>query len=216
MFLLTWLLGVSRGDTWLFLPNLVEVRDVGACVVRLWSHLVAPVFHEFFCLDGYVPRVASTLCLTPLFFGSVGGGTTFGVPGGGPGGFDCELQENVAVVVGCACYERGCWFARAAVGFVVGLHIRVGVSQRLREPTCGVAFTGAGLWPVDLVKGVCLVGCPLVVGVHAEGCFRIVFDSAGSTGVVSCPTLVEGHGITLLRCFVVLCSRCFSLYCFLE
>ncbi|MQL98474.1 hypothetical protein Taro_031190 [Colocasia esculenta] len=42
MVLLTWLLGVSRGDTWLFLPDLVEVWDVGACVVRLWSHVVAP------------------------------------------------------------------------------------------------------------------------------------------------------------------------------
>ncbi|MQL83556.1 hypothetical protein Taro_016049, partial [Colocasia esculenta] len=42
--LLTWLLGVSRGDTRLFLPDLVEVQDVGACVVRLWSHVVAPVF----------------------------------------------------------------------------------------------------------------------------------------------------------------------------
>ncbi|MQM22977.1 hypothetical protein Taro_056037, partial [Colocasia esculenta] len=51
-FLLTWLLGVSRGDTWLFLPKLVDVRDVGACVVRIWSHAVAPVFRELFCLGG--------------------------------------------------------------------------------------------------------------------------------------------------------------------
>ncbi|MQL87957.1 hypothetical protein Taro_020508 [Colocasia esculenta] len=29
MFLLTWLLGVPRGNTWLFLPDLVEVWDVG-------------------------------------------------------------------------------------------------------------------------------------------------------------------------------------------
>ncbi|MQL78158.1 hypothetical protein Taro_010582 [Colocasia esculenta] len=28
----------------LFLPDLMEVLDVGACVVRLWSHVVAPVF----------------------------------------------------------------------------------------------------------------------------------------------------------------------------
>ncbi|MQL97928.1 hypothetical protein Taro_030621, partial [Colocasia esculenta] len=47
-FLLTWLLGVSRGDTWLFLPNLVEVWDVGACVVRLGSHVVAPMFRVVF------------------------------------------------------------------------------------------------------------------------------------------------------------------------
>ncbi|MQM18743.1 hypothetical protein Taro_051738, partial [Colocasia esculenta] len=49
--LLMWLLGVSRDDTWLFLPNLVEVWDVGACVVRLWSHLVAPVFLASACVD---------------------------------------------------------------------------------------------------------------------------------------------------------------------
>ncbi|MQL91714.1 hypothetical protein Taro_024335 [Colocasia esculenta] len=41
--LLTWLIGVSCGDTWLFLPDHVEVRDVGSFVVRLWSHVVAPV-----------------------------------------------------------------------------------------------------------------------------------------------------------------------------
>ncbi|MQL69935.1 hypothetical protein Taro_002247 [Colocasia esculenta] len=38
--LLTWLLGVSRGDTWLFLPDLVEVRDVGACVSSSASALL--------------------------------------------------------------------------------------------------------------------------------------------------------------------------------
>ncbi|MQL78626.1 hypothetical protein Taro_011057 [Colocasia esculenta] len=32
----------------LFLPNLVEVRDVGACVVRLWFHVVASVFRVVF------------------------------------------------------------------------------------------------------------------------------------------------------------------------
>ncbi|MQL92358.1 hypothetical protein Taro_024989 [Colocasia esculenta] len=56
MFVLTWLLGVSRSDTWLFLPDLVEVQDVGACVVRLWSHVVASVFRELLCLGGCVPR----------------------------------------------------------------------------------------------------------------------------------------------------------------
>ncbi|MQL79231.1 hypothetical protein Taro_011668 [Colocasia esculenta] len=55
--LLMWLLGVSRGDTSLFLPDLLEVRDVGACVVRLWFLVVAPVFRELLCLGGYVPRV---------------------------------------------------------------------------------------------------------------------------------------------------------------
>ncbi|MQM08313.1 hypothetical protein Taro_041166, partial [Colocasia esculenta] len=67
-------------------------------------------------------------------------------------------EESVAAVAGCACYERGRWFARTAVGFVIGLRIRGGVSRRLREPTCGVAFTGAGLLPVD----------PIEVGVFAR------------------------------------------------
>ncbi|MQM12698.1 hypothetical protein Taro_045617 [Colocasia esculenta] len=49
--LLTWLFGVSRGDTWLFLPDLVEVWDVGACVMRLWSLVVAPVFLSSACVD---------------------------------------------------------------------------------------------------------------------------------------------------------------------
>ncbi|MQL97880.1 hypothetical protein Taro_030579 [Colocasia esculenta] len=78
---------------------------------------------------------------------------------------ECELQESVTAVAGCACHKRGCWFARAAVKFFVGLRVRVGVSRRLREPACGVAFTGARLLPVDPVEGSCLVGCPLVVGV---------------------------------------------------
>ncbi|MQM18689.1 hypothetical protein Taro_051684 [Colocasia esculenta] len=72
---LTWLLGVSRGDTWLFLPNLVEVRDVGACVMRLWSHMVAPVFRELLCLSGCVPR-----CCFRIVFDSVGSaGVVFGL-----------------------------------------------------------------------------------------------------------------------------------------
>ncbi|MQL79312.1 hypothetical protein Taro_011750 [Colocasia esculenta] len=57
-------------------------------------------------------------------------------------------RESVATVAGYAFYERGCWFAHAMVEFFIGLHVRVGVSRRLREPTCGVAFTGAGLCEV--------------------------------------------------------------------
>ncbi|MQL81239.1 hypothetical protein Taro_013687, partial [Colocasia esculenta] len=47
----------------LFLPDLVEVRDVGACVVRLWSLVVAPVFRELLCLGGCVPRVCFRIVL---------------------------------------------------------------------------------------------------------------------------------------------------------
>ncbi|MQL92486.1 hypothetical protein Taro_025106 [Colocasia esculenta] len=63
--LLTWLFGVSHDDTWLFLPDLVEGWDVGACVVRLWSNAVALVFHEL--LDpgcGSWPCSVLLLCST--------------------------------------------------------------------------------------------------------------------------------------------------------
>ncbi|MQM13214.1 hypothetical protein Taro_046137 [Colocasia esculenta] len=66
-----------------------------------------------------------------------------------PAGSECELQESVAAVAGCACCERGCWFTHAAFGFVLSLRVCVGVSRRLREPACGVAFTGAGLWSAE-------------------------------------------------------------------
>ncbi|MQL68253.1 hypothetical protein Taro_000551 [Colocasia esculenta] len=199
-------------DTWLFLPDLVEVRDVGVCVVRLWSHVVAPVFCVFLCLGGCVPRVASALCLTPLvlresclarpwlrvvaFLSSCSlAGVhcwTVVVAAYSPcvaSSVSCEREcslyrefsmaflqvlevasfptrsECVAVVAGCTCFERGFWFARAAFGFVVCLRISVGVSRRLREPACGVAFTGAGLWSMEPVEGVLtLLAVPLLLG----------------------------------------------------
>ncbi|MQL76313.1 hypothetical protein Taro_008707 [Colocasia esculenta] len=48
----------------------VEVRDVGACVVRLGSHVVALVFRELLCLGGCVPRVCFRIVLD--FAGFVG------------------------------------------------------------------------------------------------------------------------------------------------
>ncbi|MQL68885.1 hypothetical protein Taro_001161 [Colocasia esculenta] len=69
--LLIWLHGVSRGDTWLFLPDLMEVRDVGACVVRLWAHVVAPVFRDLRCLGRCVPRVCFRVV---LLWPDLGGG----------------------------------------------------------------------------------------------------------------------------------------------
>ncbi|MQL89861.1 hypothetical protein Taro_022436, partial [Colocasia esculenta] len=54
----------------------------------------------------------------PTLFRSMGGGTAFGVPGGGlggwvitvvasfPAGSECDLQESVVVVAGSACYKR--------------------------------------------------------------------------------------------------------------
>ncbi|MQL96729.1 hypothetical protein Taro_029407 [Colocasia esculenta] len=98
---------------------------------------------------------------------------------------ECELQEIVAAVAECACFECGFCFARAAIGFVFGLRVCMGVFRRLRKPTCGVAFTSAGLWTAELVEGVLallavpfllgcvLVGCPLIVGVCVWPCVLV-------------------------------------------
>ncbi|MQM20405.1 hypothetical protein Taro_053421 [Colocasia esculenta] len=59
-------------------------------------------------------------------------------------------------------------FARAAVGFFLGLCIHVGVSPRLREPACGVAFTGAGLLPVDPVEVGILARAKQMLLCHVE------------------------------------------------
>ncbi|MQM15688.1 hypothetical protein Taro_048639, partial [Colocasia esculenta] len=96
-----------------------------------------------------------------------------------PARFECELQESVVAVAGCACFERGCWFARAAVGFVVGLRVRVGVSRRLRESACGVAFTGASC--VFGLACLCTVGrCALLI--VNSGKVLPEFFSVGSSG----------------------------------
>ncbi|MQM20575.1 hypothetical protein Taro_053598 [Colocasia esculenta] len=137
---------------------------LGARVVRLWSHVVALVFRELLCLGRCVPRSSFTSSLLEFLL--------LWLVASFPAG-----SESVAAAAGGACFERGCWFTRATVGFVVGLRIRVGVSRRLRVPTCGVAFTSVGLWSAESVEGVLallatpfllgcvLVGCPLLVGV---------------------------------------------------
>ncbi|MQL85325.1 hypothetical protein Taro_017853 [Colocasia esculenta] len=44
----------------------------GACVMRLWSHVVAPVFRELLCLGGCMPRVCFRIVFD--FAGSAGVG----------------------------------------------------------------------------------------------------------------------------------------------
>ncbi|MQM04057.1 hypothetical protein Taro_036854, partial [Colocasia esculenta] len=192
----------------LWRSEVAVLMDVGACVMRLWSHVVASAFRELLCLSVCVPTVC--FCIVFDSTGSAGvvvvASTFVGLPAAlasrdslsqefvagqswwqfvvpcvassvscererlsrelrvaflqvlgvvsFPAGSECELQDSVLTVAGCACFERGCWFARAAVEFVVDLPIRVGVSRRLREPTCGVAITGAGLWSAEPVEGV--------------------------------------------------------------
>ncbi|MQM22409.1 hypothetical protein Taro_055461 [Colocasia esculenta] len=122
-------------------------------------------------------------------------------------GSECELQESVAAVAGCACFESGCWFARAAVGFILGLCVRVGMSRRLREPACVVAFTGAGLWSMEPVEGVlALLAVPLLWGrwydcvLHLERVsfsMICVFVAGGFVASVAYSTL---FGLRLLAC----------------
>ncbi|MQM08031.1 hypothetical protein Taro_040878, partial [Colocasia esculenta] len=87
-FLLTWLLGVSRGDTWLFLPDLVEVWDVGClCRVVFGPTLVlghgVTLFRCFVVLCSRDWLSLLSLVREPHPLLSSGGGMTFGVPGGG-------------------------------------------------------------------------------------------------------------------------------------
>ncbi|MQM02955.1 hypothetical protein Taro_035727 [Colocasia esculenta] len=165
-FVLTWFLGVSRGDTWFILPDLVEVQDVGACVVRLLSHVVALVFRELLCLNGCMPR-----CLLPHVFDSAGSArVVFGLTqvvveallcrdllsqefiagrswwqfvapciANSVSWSECELPESVVAVAGCACCEHGCWFTRAAVGFVCALHVFDVVVRAKQMLVCCVA-----------------------------------------------------------------------------
>ncbi|MQM17564.1 hypothetical protein Taro_050536 [Colocasia esculenta] len=150
-------------------------------VLRLWSLVVAPVFRELLVLAGLPPHVVDSVGSAGVVFGlarvvveaflcfrcfflllwlvrdwlsllslvrKAHPPTLFSFSAGS----ECELQECVAAVAGCTCFERGCWFARDVFRFVINLRIRVGVSRRLREPTCDVAFTGAGLWSVEMVE----------------------------------------------------------------
>ncbi|MQL94107.1 hypothetical protein Taro_026759 [Colocasia esculenta] len=59
--------------------------------------------------------------------------------------------------------------------FFFGLRVRVGVLRRLREPTCGVAFTGAGLcclrnWSKNGALVVLVEVLPKPVCVASAGC----------------------------------------------
>ncbi|MQL82287.1 hypothetical protein Taro_014752, partial [Colocasia esculenta] len=134
--LLTWLFGLSRGDTWLFLPGLVEVQDVGACVVRLWSLVVAPVFLASACVDS-ASSAGVVFGLTRVVVEAVaalaGKGLVIFTEPCSRGSPPYSLQvanfpagsECVAAAAGGACCEHGCYFARAVVGFVLRLRVRL-------------------------------------------------------------------------------------------
>ncbi|MQL96946.1 hypothetical protein Taro_029631 [Colocasia esculenta] len=138
------------------------------------------------------------------------------------------LLDLAAVVLSrCLVQTPECWFCNPFLGAVCG-------GTRVCSSLTSWRVRGSGwfcLWDLNVEefasafvgvlaalagKGLvmatepCLRGSPpYSLQVPAEGCFRIVFESAGSAGVVSGPALVVGRGITLFSCFVVLCSSCF-------
>ncbi|MQM13533.1 hypothetical protein Taro_046458, partial [Colocasia esculenta] len=92
-------------------------------VLRLWSLVVAPVFREL--LVSAVPAaLAGKGLVIPTEPYSRGLPPYSLQMASFPAGSGRELQESVAAVAGCVCFERGCYFARAAFGFVFGLRIR--------------------------------------------------------------------------------------------
>ncbi|MQL90316.1 hypothetical protein Taro_022906 [Colocasia esculenta] len=152
-----WLLGVSRGNTWLFLPNLVEVRDVGACVVRLWSHVATPVFRELLCHGECVPRW--------LAFQQ------------GP---SVSCRRVLLMLLGARAASVVAIFARAVVGFILVLRVRMGVVKSERAymwcglHRCRVVVRGTGR------RCPCLVGSPLIVGVRfPQNCVVLVSGCCG-------------------------------------
>ncbi|MQM07193.1 hypothetical protein Taro_040030, partial [Colocasia esculenta] len=89
------------------------------------------------------------------------------------------------------------------------------------NPFLGAVHGGTGVcssltsWSVRGAGWFCLWALNLVE-VCAEGLLPHVFDSAGSAGVVLRLTRVVAEAFLYFRCFVVLCGRRFSLYCFVE
>ncbi|MQL76988.1 hypothetical protein Taro_009392 [Colocasia esculenta] len=106
------------------------------------------------------------------------------------------LGSEVAVPVVRCCFSHGC-----SVSLVVTPSCSFPTSWRSGMlGACVVRLWSHVVTPV-FRELLCLDGCV------PRCCFCIVFDSAGSAGVVFGPTLVVGRGITLFCCFVVLCSR---------
>ncbi|MQL70597.1 hypothetical protein Taro_002902 [Colocasia esculenta] len=57
---------------------------------------------------------------------------------------------------GLSCVEDACESVQVWFSWSSSTHLSMCVSRRLREPACGVAFTGAGLLPVEPVEGLFL------------------------------------------------------------
>ncbi|MQM17487.1 hypothetical protein Taro_050457, partial [Colocasia esculenta] len=133
-------LGASRGSTGVC-GSLTSWRVQGPGCFCLWALSLVEVCGGRVCGETSFSRSCSvSLMVTPVcaFLTLVGPSVSYS-------------RVLLLLLGACATSVVG-RFACAAVGFVVGLHVRVGVSRRLREPTCGVAFTGARLWSVEPVE----------------------------------------------------------------
>ncbi|MQL94530.1 hypothetical protein Taro_027184, partial [Colocasia esculenta] len=116
------------------------------------------------------------------------------------------LRAHRDIIGGVTRVERDLIAAQSAVA--------IRIVSRPGGRTCGETFLLTWLFGVsradtwlflpDLVELLCLGGCV------PRCCFRIVFHSAGSAGVVFGLTLVVGHVITLFRCFVLLYRALFA------
>ncbi|MQM10003.1 hypothetical protein Taro_042894 [Colocasia esculenta] len=66
---------------------------------------------------------------------------------------------------GLPCVEDACEPVHVWCSWSSLAHLSMCASRRLREPACGVAFTDAGLLPMELVEGVpALLAAPLLLG----------------------------------------------------
>ncbi|MQL79130.1 hypothetical protein Taro_011566 [Colocasia esculenta] len=145
----------------------------------------------------------------PTLFRSVGGGTTFGGPWRGvwevgslqwyqSSGVQRDFNELITMAV-----PKTGTSMLLAHPCIVSIRVRVSAAGE-----CLLLLLGARAASVVAIFARAAVGFILGLRIHvcAEGCFRIVFDSASSAEVMFGPTLVVGRGISLFRCFVALYS----------
>ncbi|MQL91530.1 hypothetical protein Taro_024144 [Colocasia esculenta] len=147
------------------------VVEAFLCSAALWFSAVA----LFARLTSLLSSDRDSVLQEFVVFGSIGGGTTFQGLLAGVQEVGLLQWRVLLLLLGARAASVVAIFARAAVGFILGLHVHVGVSRRLKEPACGVAFTGAGPLPVD----------PVEVGV-----VLLEFFSVGSGGELFAVVLV--------------------------
>ncbi|MQL94267.1 hypothetical protein Taro_026922 [Colocasia esculenta] len=137
---------------------------------------------------------------------------------------------------GLPCVEDACEPVQVQCSWSSLAHLSVCASRRLREPACGVAFTGAGMLPVEPVEGVpALLAAPLLLGCvlwllcvwpcvpvrcarDAELSSEVLleFFSVGSGGSEVSPGLTVLCSFLLLPCYLRVEVCCWFGWCVLE